>query len=229
MKKINKILFIGNSYTFFNNSWDIFKKIALEEGFDVKVDNVTSGGYTLEKMNDPLDKYGEMVAKKLSSEEYDIVFLQEQSLRPVIDEELFYDSVRSLTEKIKCNGAITILYETWGRKTGSIDLINHNLTNEKMSKKLIASYGKIANELGLDVSHVGTVFLDLSSNHPELNLYHEDLSHPSELGSYVVALTHYSTVFKRSPIGIRYKYFLNDENSQAIIEQAIHNAILKVH
>ena len=227
MKKVYKVLFIGNSYTFFNNSWDIFKNIAQAEEYDVVVDNVTSGGYTLEKMNDPSDIYGSMVANKLSNEEYDVVFLQEQSLRPVINEQLFFAGVRSLVEKVNANGATTILYETWGRKNGSNDLIKHNLTTKTMTQKLISSYGEIARELGLDVSHVGTAFFYLSENHPELNLYDEDLSHPSELGSYVVALTHYATVFKKSPIGMNYKYFLNNENSQTIIEEAVYRAVFE--
>lgn len=111
------VLFIGNSYTFYNNSWDIFKKICLAEGKKVNVDQVTCGGYTLEQMNDPLNEYGAKVAEKLKNNKYDVVFLQEQSLRPAIgDEALFYDAVRGLTQKIRANGAIPVLYETWGRK-----------------------------------------------------------------------------------------------------------------
>ena len=221
-----KVLFIGNSYTMYNTSWNIFNNICWSEGNKVAVDNVTCGGYTLEQMNDPLNEYGAKVAEKLKNNKYDVVFLQEQSLRPAIgDEDLFYDAVRGLTQKIRDNGAIPVLYETWGRKEGASELTNHKLTNESMTQKLIASYGAIANELSIDVSHVGTAFYDLYTNNPLLELYNADLSHPSEFGSYVVALTHYTTIFGKSPIRVEYKYFKTDLESQTITEQAVYDAV----
>ena len=57
-----------------------------------------------------------------------------------------------------------------------------------MTQKLIASYGAIAEELSIDVSHVGTAFYDLYTNNPKLNVYDTDLSHPSAFGSYIVAV-----------------------------------------
>ena len=151
--------------------------------------------------------------------------MQEQSLRPATnDKALFYDAVRGLTKKIKENGAIPVLYETWGRKAGSADLIINNLTSESMTQKLIASYGAIAEELLIDVSHVGTAFYDLYTNNPKLNVYDTDLSHPSAFGSYIVALTHYATIFGKSPINIEYKYFEDAEN-QAIAEKAVFDAV----
>ena len=219
------VLFIGNSYTFYNNSWDIFKKICLAEGKKVNVDQVTCGGYTLEQMNDPTNLYGSKVLNKLNSKKFDIVFLQEQSLRPAIgDEALFYDAVRGLTQKIRSNGAIPVLYETWGRKEGSADLTKYNLTNESMTQKLIAAYGAIADELDLFVSHVGTAFYDLNVNNPELEIYDLDASHPSSFGSYLVALIHYATIFGESPIGVEHTYF-TDIYKQSIAENAAHKAV----
>ena len=219
------VLFIGNSYTMYNSSWNIFNNICWSEGNKVTVDNVTCGGYTLEQMNDPLNEYGAKVAEKLKNNKYDVVFLQEQSLRPAIgDEALFYDAVRGLTQKIRANGAIPVLYETWGRKEGSADLTKYNLTNESMTQKLIAAYGAIAEELDLFVSHVGTAFYDLNVNNPELEIYDLDASHPSSFGSYLVALIHYATIFDKSPIGVEHTYF-TDIYKQLIAEKAAHKAV----
>ena len=97
------------------------------------------------------------------------------------------------------------------------------MTNESMTKGLINSYKKIGNELNIRVSHVGTIFYKIYSEYEnEINLYHEDGSHPSELGSYIIALTHYATIFNLSPIGIKYKYFKNNDKEQKIIEEIIH-------
>ena len=186
----------------------------------MNVNEVTSGGYTLEKMSDSLDPYGKKVYEYLSTNKYDVVILQEQSLRPIIDKEKFFIAVRKLYELIIKNGATPLLYETWGRKEESPDLQKFNLTNESMTNKLIESYQEIGKELNINVSHVGTIFYKIYSEYKDtINMYHEDGSHPSELGSYVVALTHFTKIFNLSPIGINYKYFKNNEKEQIIIEE----------
>ena len=223
MKEEYNILFIGNSYTYFNESWNIFKEIANKQSIKVNVNEVTSGGYTLEKMSDSFDPYGKKVYEYLSKNKYDVVILQEQSVRPIIDKEKFFEAVRKLYKLIIKNGATPLLYETWGRKDESPDLQKFNLTNESMTNKLIISYNEIAKELNINVSHVGTIFYKIYSEYKDtINIYHPDGSHPSELGSYIIALTHFTKIFNFSPIGINYKYFKNNEKEQKIIEEIIH-------
>lgn len=77
-----RILFIGNSYTYFNNLGDIFALAANGEGYSVEIDHITQGGYSLKQMADPRDPFGAEVEKALAGEKYDAVFLQEQSLLP---------------------------------------------------------------------------------------------------------------------------------------------------
>ena len=221
-----KILFIGNSYTFYNTSWGVFESIAEAEGYDVEIDYVTKGGYTLQKMADVNDEYGFEVEDNLKNNQYDVVFLQEQSTRPVLDADLFYDGVRDVVAKIKQyqTNARIILYETWGRHKDSSDLTKYNLTNHSMTQKLIAAYGAIASEVGAYVSHAGTAYYDVYNSTDEINLYVSDLYHPSKEGTYLVALTHYATVFGKSPIGVNHKLFTN-ESLQSLMEKAAHKAV----
>ena len=69
IKETNKpeyrILFIGNSYTYFNNLWDIFALAANGEGYSVEIDHITQGGYSLKQMADPRDPFGAEVEKLL--------------------------------------------------------------------------------------------------------------------------------------------------------------------
>ena len=192
MKKYN-VLFVGNSYTYYNKLWDIFSFIANSQGYNVTVDEVTNGGWSLAQMGDCNDVYGKKLLEKLKINHYDYIILQEQSLRPVINKDLFFESVRKLNDIIKSYNSKIYLYETWGRKKGNIELKNHNLTNKTMTNKLIKSYNDIAKELSLDVCHVGTAFYNVNKQY-KFDLYDEDKTHPSHIGSILAALVIYRTI-----------------------------------
>ena len=146
--KVYRILFIGNSYTFYNDMpTQFFQKIAERAGYQVQVSSITKGAHTLEKFADPDDSFGVLVAEELNEQyagQYDYVVLQEQSFRPVGEEApLFYDAVRNLTERIRAVDAEPVLYATWGYKEGHATLAAEALTREDMTWKLAAAYSSI--------------------------------------------------------------------------------------
>ena len=97
--KTYDILFIGNSYTFYNSTVPTeFKNIAASAGYTVNVDSITKGGYTLLKFADSQDNMGAQVHEKLSTKKYDFVFIQEQSHTPVTNRENFYAGARALVQ-----------------------------------------------------------------------------------------------------------------------------------
>ena len=221
------VLFIGNSYTYFHELWDHFSAAARAGGYEVEVDHVTKGGWTLEKMASTDDEYGKQAHEKLTdrTKRYDIVFLQEQSERPASDPALFYDGVRVLNQKIVAAGAKTVLYQTWGRKTGAESLAKHGWTNESMTKLLAGAYEAIAHECGLALSPAGTAFYDVYTHHPEIELYTEDGSHPSDIGTYLVALCHFATVYQISPVGLSYTGPVKDAETLRVLQRAAHDAV----
>ena len=191
-----KVLFIGNSYTYFNDMpTAYFEKLALAAGISVSVTTVTKGGWTLEKHADPSDVCGAQVEVLLRENRYDYVILQEQSYRPVVKPELFASSVRTLVEKALKNGAKPLLYATWGRAEGCLLLDELSMTNASMTESLATAYENIGRELGIPVAHVGRAFYEAKALHPNLELYNADLSHPSAAGSYLAALTLFARLF----------------------------------
>lgn len=200
--KTYNILFIGNSYTFYNDMPTIyFSNMAKSCGYDVKVTSITKGAYTLEKFADPTDPYGKMVDTALSTPgTYDFVILQEQSMRPAIETVgSFYDGVRDLVPRIRETGAKPFLYATWGRQEGNEKLTEYNMTNESMTWKLANAYAAIGEELDVPVIHAGLAFYDVYTN-SEINLYSADGSHPSPTGSYLVAMTLFCGIFGVDPV-----------------------------
>ena len=119
----NKILFIGNSFTFYPTGLEtpavplIFKSVAEDLGVDVIVDYVLKGAHTLTGFANENDEMGMIVDEKLkASNDYDYVVLQEQSVAPIDSYNNFFSAVTKLKEKINKtqDHAKIYLYATWG-------------------------------------------------------------------------------------------------------------------
>lgn len=222
------VLFIGNSYTYYNNMpTTFFRGLATKHGYRVTVETVLSGGYTLEKFADPDDEQGKKVAKALdpaNAGKYDFVILQEQSMRPALDNkrESFFAAVRDLSERIRAIGAEPILYSTWGRKEGSEDL--EDMTNESMTWRLAAAYSAIGEELGIKVAHVGLAFFDVYTNNKDIELYDPDKTHPSYEGSYLAAATLFDVIFDASSAGVDYNSEM-DDNVKSVLDEAARKSV----
>ncbi len=201
------ILFIGNSYTYYNEMPEvIFKEIADAAGYNFTVKQLTKGGWDLVRSSSADDELGALVDAELKETKYDFVVIQEQSTNPAVDRGKFYDGVRAIYAKIKENGATPLLYSTWGRKEGHEFLDESGLTNETMTWQIAAAYEAIGAELGIDVAHVGLAFYDVyNQNIKALDIYHGDLTHPSYSGSYLAAMTIFAKITGVDPTTIDYK------------------------
>ena len=193
------VLFIGNSYTFYNDMPLLFEKLANSNGKSITVCSVTKGGRKLESYTDPSDDVTQALDTLLSKQKFDICFIQEQSLLPASDYSRFISGLDCVVNKLKDRADRIVLYATWGRKAGNAELTKRNWTTESMTKLLSDAYRKAAQLYGACVSPVGNNFLYATQINPELNLYSEDRSHPSYAGSCLAALTHYHTAFGEFP------------------------------
>jgi len=192
-----KILFIGNSYTYFNDLPKLFEGLARENGKDVDVNSVTVGGRKLYENLDKNDEKYKEISLLIKDTVYDVLFLQEQSYLALIDYGTFMRGVEGLIEMISPKK--TILYVTWGRKEGAPLLEQYDWTREQMTFDLENAYDRAAISSGAECSYVGRNFYDLMCAHKEIDLYDPDLTHPSYLGSCVAAITHYNTLFGEMP------------------------------
>lgn len=191
------ILFIGNSYTFYNDMPKMLEALVKENGRRVKVDSVTKGGRKLFENLDPEDEKYKQITELLSETHFDLLFLQEQSYFALVDYERFLFGLTELKSLVGADR--TALYATWGRKVGSALLEDKGWTSEGMTGDLDKAYTLAAETLSAEVSPVGRYFSELAAAYPELELYNPDLSHPSYLGSCGAAIMHYKTAFGELP------------------------------
>lgn len=207
-QETKSVLFLGNSYTYYNSLPVLVENVAASMGDTVIRDQNTPGGYTLQGHST-----NAISQEKIREGNWDFVVLQEQSQRPSLSEAevetLVYPYARQLNDSIlKYNScAETAFYMTWGRKDG--DASNCAIwppvcTYEGMDDLLRQRYLFMADENEAVTSPVGAVWRYLRENHPQLELYDNDGSHPSGLGSYAGAVTFYTTFFRKNPTLITY-------------------------
>ncbi len=190
-----RILFIGNSYTFYNKMPQTFAALCAERGKEVEVESVTSGGYTLASYLEPTDIFARRIAEKLAGEKYDYVVLQEQSVRPANEPERFFAPCRILADMIAKNGAEILFYQTWGRRDDNTMLEQLGMTHEQMHEALKVSYERIAEELGARVVYAGDAMHRAYRGYAGAAVYHDDGTHPGPLGSQIIAEAFYEAIF----------------------------------
>lgn len=192
-----KILFIGNSYTYFNSSPELLKGLAKEKFPDhvVETQLVSQGGMTLER-----HWKGDRALEALKSKDWDYVVLQDQSklgMGTIIDDRtyfgetsLFFEYARRFDAEIKKTTAETVFFMTWSTE-------NHPEEQEILTH----AYSSMAKELGAKLAPVGLVW-DAVRDQDQMNLYYSDGSHPSAYGSYLIATTMFATLFGESPVDL---------------------------
>lgn len=186
----HRVLFVGNSYTYYNSMPQMFKAISEYRlpGHTVEAKFIGGGGATLEKHWEV-----EIAREEIRSGKWDYVVLQEQSMLGATDltdpdsPQQFYKYARMFDREIKMSGAETVFYMTWSRKN-----------QHDVQPFLTRAYLTVANELGSSVAPVGMVW-DVVRDNPDIELYVEDGSHPSIAGSFLAALTLSETIFGISP------------------------------
>lgn len=213
-----KVLFVGNSFTFYSNVPELFRQIAQGANESVTVESVTQGSWTLTKFADATDVYGKMVDDKLrANDDYDAVVLQEQSSRPLINYNGFLTAAKALKDKIKSTqkSCKIYLYATWGYAE---EANARNITIPQMEEQLRTAYTNVAAEIGATVSHVGKAFSKAYVENPAINLYFTDNKHPSYEGAFLSACVHVATLLNVNPVESTFTGEL-DEQTAATLKQ----------
>ncbi|HSB15381.1 MAG TPA: SGNH/GDSL hydrolase family protein [Bryobacteraceae bacterium] len=185
-----RVLFLGNSYTYFNNAPEIFAELARAALPDrqVEVQTVAIPGATLVSLWERSD-----ARRILRSSKWDYVVLQDQSqlgdgLRDgkfVVNAPiLLHWGVRLFDAEVKRAGARTVLLLTWSR-----------LSEPHQQGDLDYAYDSVARELGAILAPVGPAWQMVRQRSPGLELYAKDGSHPSPAGSYLLACVLLTSLF----------------------------------
>ena len=228
-----RVLFLGNSYTSYNNLPQLVQSLSGSAGKTLIIDSNMPGGMTVSgHVNDATS------IAKISQGNWDYVVIQEQSQIPSIDYYRYNDmypamtSLKLLIEQYNpCAKIIT--YMTWGRRFGGQQCDPTNtycspvfVDFNHMQDSLTSAYTEISDILNIQCAPVGVTWQNVL-NDTTLILHSNDNSHPNIDGSYVAALSIYSSIWKQPSIGIAFNAGLTQSRAlyyQQMSDNTIYNS-----
>lgn len=193
MKQPTRVLFVGNSFTYYNGGLEThFKQLVLAANRELNFqsDRATKGGATL-KILDELS----WVHENIRTGRYDVVILQEDL--PELKEhsvQPFFEFARKFDAEIRAAGGRTVFFMAWP----------YERLNWITQEQIASAHQKIGRELGAPVAPVGLAFRRSLARRPELAMLGRDKEHETLHGSYLAACVIYATIFDRSPVGLDY-------------------------
>lgn len=185
------VLFVGNSYSFGVPAE--FGKLARSRGKNVRIGHSTHGGWQLSQYMEHSP-----TLKKIREGSWDVVVLQDHSLNPGKPESerqrVMDPAVRFLADEARANGAIPVLYQTWGRRDGEPGVEGDDFF--KMNERVRQGYRDASEQAGgILVVPAGDAWEKEHLAGRGADLYTEDGSHPSAYGDKVTARVFYEALF----------------------------------
>ena len=194
-----RILFVGNSFTYFNNSLHGHLRKLLAAGNPDTRDINFLKAMTIS--GEVLANHEGGLRHMLDVYSWDVVVLQGHSLEAVDPEKR--PGLEAAAEKyvgmIREKNARPVIFMTWAYQD-----------RPGMTETLKAVYAELGASLGVMVVPVGLAFADALESIPGLTLHHPDKIHPSVEGSYLAACVFYAALFGKSPAGFGYTAGLDE-------------------
>lgn len=196
-----KVLFIGNSYTYFNNLPGMLTDLSTSLGDYVQPTSQVAGGATFQ-----VHATNPATYTAINSADWDFVVLQAQSQEPSFpDSQVNSETLpfaEQMADSIRNNSICSniLMFMIWGRENGDPQWVPIS-TFDGMNSRLRNAYIRMADSIDASISPVGVAWKYVRDNYPSIQLYSPDGSHPSLEGSYLAACTFYASLFRKSPVG----------------------------
>ena len=161
-----RILFIGNSHTYYNDMPAMVKRRAEDAGYCCHVTMLAHGGWFLKQHAEEAE-----ARINIMYGNYDYVVLQEHA-HPFDPGPGFRDAVHRLNGMIRRAGGTPVIYETWARKT-----------EPEMQESMNRAHRSIAEEIRALIAPVGENWDSYRRSRPDVEVYAGDGAHASPAGS----------------------------------------------
>lgn len=172
-----RVMFIGNSHTFFNALPWLFADIAANDGYEIYPTMLAHGGWVLEQHVTQKEiryniKYGK----------YDYIVIQEHA-HPMPPHEQTIEMAGIICQQVKDAGSTPVIYSTWAAKA-----------TPELQDEMNEVHHLIADQNDALYAPVGDLWWDNIKANPDTDMYSEDGEHASEAGSTFAARTIWATI-----------------------------------
>ena len=133
---------------------------------------------------------------------FDIAIMMDCSQCPVHPElkSVFDDYAKRHADTVRKHGATPVFFMSWAY-----------LDKPEMTAQLAEAYTRVANDNNAYVVPAGLAFARALAQRPQTDLYMADKRHPTMAGTYLAAATTYASLFKVSPVGLKYTAGLDSD------------------
>lgn len=195
-----KVLFLGNSHTFYNDMPQIFADICAERGKDVEVAMQAHPGVTYGWHYKQLTE----LRFALMHGGFDYIVMQQAAHSPCPSKEETLEDAGKIIALARQCGVTPIQTMPWAEKR-----------DPDHQKGMYDIYNTLSKQYDVKLTVAGNVFEDVFYNHPEIDMYWRDGEHASPYGSYVIAMAAYAAIFGESVQGLApssyYTYPVSEE------------------
>lgn len=180
MKNNIRVLFVGNSHTYYNHVPRMVKEYFAASGVSVQVVMQTEGGKGLLYHCDRKD-----VIFNILYGDFDYVVLQD--VAKTFDRPNLLEGA----ERLRCNaleasGATPVYYMIWAHRD-----------EKKLQADITEAYAYVAGKQGALLAPAGEVWHKMLRGNKEIGFYQEDGNHATPLGSYLAAACIFYAISRR--------------------------------
>lgn len=183
-----RVLFVGNSLTYFNNGIDYHLRGLAP---DLQAVSVSQSGYSFKYHTEDA-----ATLQAIRNGPWNYVILQDQSQLPVINPSFSEYYAKALAQVVRDSGSQPMLMMTWERR----DSLDQGVNTHNLAK----AYNALGEVLGAPVAPVGLAFEQAYRGRPDLALAADD-AHPTVYGTYLAACVLYGFLQHQSPVGLVYR------------------------
>ncbi len=199
-----RVLFVGNSYTFFHNVPYLVSEISNQTDTKILAKKSTAGGATL--TDHWRGARGLKTVELIKQAKFDIIVLHDHSRRPIEQPDSFFYYSKLFCDLIKEQGAMPYVYSTWAREK-----------EPQWQQVITENYKKAAAENCAGIALVGEAWALAKKRRPTVELYAKDGSHASSLGALLTSLVLVKALTGQLPEKLSNKIYTKSIDGESIL------------
>ena len=198
-----KVLFVGNSYTYFENLTQIVSIISDSTKTKLITKKSTVGGVSLRQHW--LGLKGLKTKEKIKKGNFDIVVIQGHSMSTIKMPDSISKYAKLFCDYIKTNNAKPYLYQTWAREKVP-----------QFQEAITRVYEDISINNNVSLVPVGEAWKLAKQLRPEIKLFSPDGSHPSRQGTFLTACVFIGSILREIPENLPSRIYTKDIDGELL-------------